>query len=81
MSYGCNNNQSVFLKDGRTTSRVTQLPGGASTICLGYGDDTDDRFAGTNNSRKSKNKTKITKYLKLCITLIFEKKIFDKHDK
>jgi len=60
MSYSCNNNQNVFLTDGRTTSRVSQLPGGTSTICLGYGEDNanDDRFAGTARKRSLQKRRK-----------------------
>ncbi|KAL9182642.1 hypothetical protein ACHAXT_013294 [Thalassiosira profunda] len=33
---GMNENQAAFLKEGRTTSRVTQNPGGKSSISLGW---------------------------------------------
>lgn len=36
MSYGINNNQNVFTKDGRTTSRVLNVPGGKSSVNLGW---------------------------------------------
>ena len=35
MSYGINDNQNVFSKDGRTTSRVLNVPGGKSSVNLG----------------------------------------------
>jgi hypothetical protein len=36
MSYGINDNQNVFTKDGRTTSRVLNVPGGKSSVNLGW---------------------------------------------
>ena len=33
-SYSCNDNQNYFVDDGRTTSRVLQVPGGNSSISL-----------------------------------------------
>lgn len=34
--YGCNDNQNYFVEGGKTTSRVLQQPGGASSISLGW---------------------------------------------
>lgn len=36
MSYGINNNQNNFTKEGRTTSRVLDVPGGKSSVNLGW---------------------------------------------
>mmetsp|Transcript_6595 Transcript_6595/g.9969 ORF Transcript_6595/g.9969 Transcript_6595/m.9969 type:complete len:91 (+) Transcript_6595:210-482(+) len=56
MSYGCNDNQNYFMEEGRTTSRVTNNPGGKSTICLGWdtngSDDVDDVGTTTRRFRK-----------------------------
>lgn len=35
MSYSCNDNQNYFVSAGRTTSRVLNPPGGASSFTLG----------------------------------------------
>ena len=36
--YSANDNQNYFVQSGRTTSRVLQAPGGASSISLGWDD-------------------------------------------
>jgi hypothetical protein len=36
MSYGMNENQNVFMEGKRTTSRVTNEPGGKSSVQLGW---------------------------------------------
>mmetsp|Transcript_15692 Transcript_15692/g.23275 ORF Transcript_15692/g.23275 Transcript_15692/m.23275 type:complete len:172 (+) Transcript_15692:161-676(+) len=62
MSYGCNDNQNYFMEEGRTTSRVTNNPGGKSTICLGWdtngSDDVDD--VGTTTRRFRKREKEVT---------------------
>ena len=35
--YSCNDNQNYFVENGKTTSRVTQVPGGQSTLSLAWG--------------------------------------------
>jgi hypothetical protein len=42
MTYGINDNQNVFTKDGRTTSRVLNVPGGKSSVNLGWDDNVID---------------------------------------
>ena len=48
----CNENQAAFLKEGRTTSRVTQNPGGKSSISLGW-----DSPKGAEEPKKTKEET------------------------
>lgn len=36
MSYSCNDNQNYFVSQGRTTSKVSNPPGGKTSISLGY---------------------------------------------
>jgi hypothetical protein len=35
MSYSANDNQNIFVRDGKTTSRVLSQPGGASSLSIG----------------------------------------------
>jgi SPIRAL1-like protein len=60
MSYSCNNNQSYFVEDGRTTSKVLREPGGGSSLSLGWDGDNSSRFGNDqtnlqNNGYRSTN--------------------------
>ncbi len=47
MSYGMNENQNVFMEGKKTTStRVTNEPGGKSSVQLGWDPPQDDRKTG-----------------------------------
>ena len=64
-NYSCNDNQNYFVSNGRTTSRVTQLPGGSSSINLGWSDQPTKDVSGVgsnNNSRVSNYLTKKRKW-------------------
>ena len=50
MSYSCNNNQSYFLKEGHTASKVLAPPGGGSQINLAWDDGSQQ-----NNNPNSQN--------------------------
>lgn len=52
-NYSCNDNQNYFLADGKTTSRVLQVPGGHSSVDLGWDDTSTKENHQTNRNRKS----------------------------
>jgi len=51
MSYSCNNNQNYFIQNNRSTSRVLQPPGGASSFSLGGYETAPVRSVPNNRNR------------------------------